>query len=109
MGTTPFQVMTGRPPATATSVLAGEDGDAWAMEELDISCEQIQALIAGWVQEKEDSRRDVVKRARVQGERVRGLSDREHLPMFEVGDYFSVARARKTGCVPKFVQTSTGP
>ena len=28
MGTTPFQMMTGRPPATAMSVLAGEDGDA---------------------------------------------------------------------------------
>ena len=43
MRTTPFQMMTGRPSATAMSVLAGEDGDAWTVEELDVSCEQIQA------------------------------------------------------------------
>ena len=49
MGTTPFQIMTGRPPATAMSVLVGEDGEAWAAEELDISCEKIQAWFAGWV------------------------------------------------------------
>ena len=39
MGTSPFQMMTGRPPTTAMSVLAGEDGDAWTVEELDVSCE----------------------------------------------------------------------
>ena len=39
MGTMPFQMMTGQPPATAMSVLAGEDGDAWTVEELDVSCE----------------------------------------------------------------------
>ena len=39
MGTTPFQMMTGRPPATPMSVLAGKDGDAWTVEELDVSCE----------------------------------------------------------------------
>ena len=100
MGTTPFQVMTGRPPVTVTSVLAGEDGDA--------SCEQIQALVAGWVREKEELRCDMVKRVRVQRKRVRELSGHGHLPMFEVGDYFLVARARKTGRVPKHVQFSTG-
>ncbi|CAN0401727.1 unnamed protein product [Ascophyllum nodosum] len=41
MGTTPFQIMTGRPPATAMSVLAGEGGDAWTVEELDVSCKQM--------------------------------------------------------------------
>ena len=49
MGTTPFQMMTGQHPATAISVLAGEDGDAWTVEELDVSCEQIQSWVAGWV------------------------------------------------------------
>ena len=53
MGTTPFQMMTGRPPATAMSVLAGEDGDAWTVEELDVSCEQMQSWLAGWVREQE--------------------------------------------------------
>ena len=52
MGTTPFQMMTGRPLATAMSVLAGEDGDAWTVEELDVSCEQMQSLFAGWVREQ---------------------------------------------------------
>ena len=108
MGMTPFQVMTGRPPATVTLVSVGEDGDAWTVEELDVSCEQMQALVAGWGQEKEDLRRDMVKRVRVQRERVRELSDRGHLPMFEVGDYFLEARARKPGRVPKLVHTSTG-
>ncbi|CAN0470129.1 unnamed protein product, partial [Ascophyllum nodosum] len=36
MGTTPFQMMTGRPPATPMSMLAGKDGDAWTLEELDV-------------------------------------------------------------------------
>ena len=37
MGTTPFQMVTGRPPAMAMPVLTGEDGDAWTVEELDVS------------------------------------------------------------------------
>ena len=37
MGTTPFQMVTGRPPAMVMSVLGGEDGDAWTVEELDVS------------------------------------------------------------------------
>ena len=41
MGATPFQMMTGRPPVTEMSVLVGEDGDAWTVEELDVSCEQM--------------------------------------------------------------------
>ena len=52
MGTTPFQMTTGRPLATAMSVLAGEDGDAWTVEELDVSFEQMQSLFAGWVREQ---------------------------------------------------------
>ncbi|CAM9711151.1 unnamed protein product [Ascophyllum nodosum] len=91
MGTTPFQMMTGRPPATPMSVLAGEDGGAWTVEELDVSCEQMQSCVAGWVQEQEDLRRDVVKRVREQGERVREVSGRGYLPVFEVGDYVLVA------------------
>ena len=43
MGTTPFQMMTGRPPAMAMSVFPEEDSDAWTVEELDVSCEQMQA------------------------------------------------------------------
>ena len=37
IGTTPFQIRTGQSPATAITVLAGEDGDAWTVEELDLS------------------------------------------------------------------------
>ena len=102
-------MMTGRPPATAMSVLAGEDGDAWTVEELDVSCGQMQAWIAGWVGEQEDLRRDVVKRVCEQRAYVRELSGRGHLPGFEVGDYVLVARVRKPGRVPKLVQTWTGP
>ena len=109
MGTTPFQMMTGRPPATPMSVLAGKDGDAWTVEELDVSCEQMKSWVAGWVREQEDLRRDVVKRVREQRERVREVSGRGYLPVFEVGDYALVARVRKPGRVPKLVQTWTGP
>ena len=108
MGATPFQMMTGRPPATAMSVLAGEDGDAWTVEELDVSCEQMQSWVAGWVQEQEDLRRDVARRVREQRERVLELSGRGHLPVFEIGDYVLVARVREPGRVPKLVQISTG-
>ena len=108
MGTTPFQMMTGRPPATAILVLAGEDGDAWTVEELDVSCEQMQSWVAGWVREQEDFRRDVVKRVCEQRERVREVSGRGCLPVFEVGDYVLVARVRKPGRVPKLLQTWTG-
>ena len=109
MGTTPFQMMTGRPPATPMSVLAGKDGDAWTVEELDVSCEQMQSWVAGWVREQEDLRRDVVKRVREQRERVREVSGRGCLPVFEVGDFVLLARVRKPGRVPKLVQTWTGP
>ena len=34
---------------------------------------------------------------------MRELSGREHLPVFEVGDYVLVARVRKPGRVPKLV------
>ena len=109
MGTTPFQMMTGRPPATPMSVFAGKDGDAWTVEELDVSCEQMQSWVAGWVREQEDLRRDVGKRVREQRERVREVSGRGYLPVFEIGDYVLVARVRKPGLVPKLVQTWTGP
>ena len=109
MGTKPFQIMTGRSPTTAMSMLAGEDGDAWTVEELDVSCEQMQSWVAGWVQEQEDLRRNVVERVREQRKRVREVSGRGHLPVFEVGDYVLVARVRKPGRAPKLVQTWTGP
>ena len=51
----------------------------------------------------------MVKRVREQRECVRELSGRGHLPVFEVGDYVLVARVKKTGRVPKLVQTWTGP
>ena len=102
-------MMTGRLPATAMSVLAGEDGEARTVEELDVSCEQMQAWVAGWVREQEDLRHDVVKRVREQRARVRELSGRGHLPVFEVGDYVLVARVRKLGRVPKLIQTWIGP
>ena len=57
------------------------------------------------MRELDDLRRDVVKRVREQRERVRELSGRGNLPVFEVGDYILVARARKPGRVPKVVQT----
>ena len=44
---TPFKMTTGRHPATVLSVLTGEDGDAWAVEELDVSCGQMQAWVSG--------------------------------------------------------------
>ena len=84
MGRMPFQMMTGRHPATAMLVLAGEDGDASTMEKLDVSCEQMKAWVAGWVREQEDLRRDMVTRVREQRERVPELSGRGNLPMFEV-------------------------
>ncbi|CAN0093861.1 unnamed protein product, partial [Ascophyllum nodosum] len=108
MGTTPFQMMTGRPPATAMPVLTGESGDAWTVEELDVSCEQMQSWVAGWMREQEDLRHDVVKRVREQRERVREVSGRGYLLVFEVGDYVLVARVRKPGRVPQLVQTWTG-
>ena len=86
MGATSFKMMTGRSPATVMSVLAGEDGDGWTVEELDVSCEQMQAWVAGSGREQEDLRRDVVKRVCEQRACVRELSGREHLPVFEVGD-----------------------
>ncbi|CAN0217617.1 unnamed protein product [Ascophyllum nodosum] len=109
MGTTLFQMIMGRPPATAMSVPGREDGDAWTVEELDVSCEQMQSWVAGWVQEQEDLRRDVVKRVREQRERLREVSGRGYLPVFEVVDYVFVARVRKLGRVPKLLQTWTGP
>ena len=97
-------MMTGSPPATVISVLAGEDGDAWTVEELDVSCEQMQDWVACWVREQEDFRRDVVKRVRESRERVRELSGRRYLPVFEVGGYVLVARVSKLGRVSKLVQ-----
>lgn len=41
MGTNPSLIIRGRPHVTAVSVLAGGDGHAWTMEELDVSTEQI--------------------------------------------------------------------
>ena len=51
----------------------------------------------------------MVKRVCGKRERVRELSGREHLPVFEIGDYVLAARVRKPGRVPKLVQTWTGP
>ena len=102
-------MMTGGPPAKAMSVLAGEDDDTWAVEELDVSSKYMQAWVADWVREQEDLRHDMVKRVREQRERVRELSGRGHLPVFEVGDYVLMARVKKLGRVPKLVQTWTGP
>ena len=61
------------------------------------------------MREQEYLRRDVVKRVREQRERMRELSGRGILPVYEVGDYILVARVRKPGRVPKVVQTWTGP
>ena len=69
----PFQMMTGRPPATAMSVLAGEDGNAWTVEKLDVSCEQMQSWAGVWVRKQEDFRRDVVKRDRERSWTLVGL------------------------------------
>ena len=51
-------------------VLAGKDSDTWTVEELDVSCEKMQAWVADWVRAQEDLRRDLVKRVREQRERV---------------------------------------
>ena len=60
-------------------MLAGEDGDAWTVEELNVSCEQMQAWVAGWVRGQDDVRRDVVKRVHKQRARVRELNGRGHM------------------------------
>ena len=53
-----------------------ENGNAWTVEELDVSCEKMQAWVAGRVREQDNVLHDVVKRVREQRERVRELSDR---------------------------------
>ena len=63
-------MMTGRPPATAMSMLAGKDGAALTVQELDVSCEQMQVWVAGWAREEEYLRRYVVKRVSEQPERM---------------------------------------
>ena len=59
--------------------------------------------------DREDLQRDVVKRVRVQRERVRELSGHGHLSKFEVGDFVLVARVRKPGRMSKIIQIWTGP
>ena len=61
------------------------------------------------MREQEYLRRDVVKRVREQRERMRELSGRGILPVYEVGDYILVARVRKPRRVPMVVQIWTGP
>ena len=51
----------------------------------------------------------MAKRVREQRERVRELSGRGYLPVFEVSDYVLMARVRKPCRAPKLVQTWTGP
>ena len=66
LGTTPFQMMTGRPPPTAMSVLAGAAAGEWTVETLDVSPGEIQERITAWVLEQEAMRSRVVERVRTQ-------------------------------------------
>ena len=52
LGTTPFQMMTGRPPPTAMSVLAGAAAGEWTVENLDVSPGEMQERVTGWVSEQ---------------------------------------------------------
>ena len=97
--------MTGRPPPTAMSVLAGAAAGEWTVKSLDVSPAQMQERIIGWVLEQEAMRSRVVERVRAQRQRVREIGNRGQLPAFAVGNYVLVARLRKLGSAPKLVPT----
>lgn len=56
-------MMARRHPAPATSVLTGKAGDEWTVDELDASCEQLQAWLVVWVREQEKLLRGVEARS----------------------------------------------
>ena len=105
LGTTPFQIMTGRPWPTAMSVLAGAAAGEWTVETLDVSPGEMEERVTGWVFEQEAMWSRVVERVRAQRQRVREIGNRGQLPAFAVGDYVLVARMRKLGSAPKLVPT----
>ena len=109
MGATPFQLMTGRVPRTAFSVLAGDGPDGWCVKEEEFSPELMQKSVAGWVSVQEELRRKVLERVRAARGRKRVAASTGSMPNFEVGDYVLVARVRKLGSAPKLVTTWTGP
>ena len=109
MGATPFQLMTGRVPRTAFSVLAGDGPDGWCVKEEEFSPEMMQKSVAGWVSVQEELRREVLERVRAARDRKRVAASTGSMPNFEVGDYVLVARVRKMGSAPKLVTTWTGP
>ena len=84
-GTTPFQMMTGRPPPTAISMLAGAAACEWTVESLDVSPGEMQDHVTDWVSEQV-----VVECVRAQRQQVRELGNRGQLLAFAVGDYVLV-------------------
>ena len=95
VGTTPFQMMTGRPPPTAMSVLADTAAGEWTIESLDVSPGETEERVTGWVSEQETMQSRVVECVRAQRQRVRKIGNREELPAFAVGEHVLVARVRK--------------
>ena len=100
MGATPFQLMTGRVPRTAFSVLAGDGPDGWCVKEEEFSPKVMQELVAGWVNVEQELRREVLERVRAARERKPVAASVGSMPNFEVGDYVLVARVRKLGSAP---------
>ena len=66
LGTTPFQMMTERPPPTVMSVLAGASAGEWIVERLDVSPGEMQERVTGWMSKQEAMRSRVVERVRAQ-------------------------------------------
>ena len=109
MGATPFQLMTGRVPRTAFSVLAGDGPDGWCVKEEEVLPEMMQKSVAGWVTVQERLRREVLERVRAARNRKRAAASGGSMPFFEVGDYVLLARVCKLGSAPKLMTTWTGP
>jgi len=53
-------MMTGQPPPTAMSVLAGATASEWTVESLDVSLGEMQERVTGRVSEQEAMRSRVV-------------------------------------------------
>ena len=91
------------------SVLAGAAAGDWIVESMDVSPEEMQERVTGWVSEQEAMRSRVVERVRAQRQQVRKLGNWGQLSLFTVGNYVLVARVRKLVSSPKLVPTWTGP
>ena len=101
---TPFQVMMGRAPPTAMSVLASAGQAGWDVDRLDDK--RVKEMLTELVRAQEALHQDVLQRVVAERERSRKSDSVGMLEAFAVGDYVLVARPRK---VPKLVVIWTGP